>query len=134
MFDLSNFTPWVFFSDAGFICALLLIGKFLRVKVRLIQRLFIPPSLLAGLLGLAVVFVFMVIYYRFCGVVADLALAVNTVLVLGTMALTKATITLPGIAGMVLTTESLVADKPDPQADAAANAAAMAAAQGGGMY
>ena len=53
MFDLSNFTPWVFFSDAGFICALLLIGKFLRVKVRLIQRLFIPPSLLAGLLGLA---------------------------------------------------------------------------------
>ncbi|MBQ7542579.1 MAG: chaperonin GroEL [Clostridia bacterium] len=38
------------------------------------------------------------------------------------------------VAGMVLTTESLVADKPDPQADAAANAAAMAAAQGGGMY
>ena len=38
------------------------------------------------------------------------------------------------VAGMVLTTESLVADTPDPQADAAANAAAMAAAQGGGMY
>ena len=38
------------------------------------------------------------------------------------------------VAGMVLTTESLVADKPDPAADAAANAAAMAAAQGGGMY
>ncbi len=38
------------------------------------------------------------------------------------------------VAGMVLTTESLVADKPDPQAEAAANAAAMAAAQGGGMY
>ncbi len=37
------------------------------------------------------------------------------------------------VAGMVLTTESLVADKPDPQADAAASAAAMAA-QGGGMY
>ena len=37
------------------------------------------------------------------------------------------------VAGMVLTTESLVADKPDPQADAAANAAAMAGA-GGGMY
>ncbi len=37
------------------------------------------------------------------------------------------------VAGMVLTTESLVTDKPDPQADAA-NAAAMAAAQGGGMY
>ncbi|MBR6470950.1 MAG: protein translocase subunit SecD [Victivallales bacterium] len=63
----------------------------------------VRSGLFAGLLGLAVVFVFMVIYYRFCGVVADLALLVNTVLVLGTMALTKATITLPGIAGMVLT-------------------------------
>jgi len=52
MFDLTNFTPWTLFSDAGIICALLLIGKFLRVKVRLIQKLFIPPSLLAGLLGL----------------------------------------------------------------------------------
>jgi len=53
MFDLANFTPWVLFSDMGIICALLLVGKFLRVKVKLIQRLFIPPSLLAGLLGLA---------------------------------------------------------------------------------
>ncbi len=38
------------------------------------------------------------------------------------------------IAAMVLTTESLVTDKPDPEADAAANAAMAAAAQGGGMY
>ncbi len=52
MFDLTNFTPWVFFTDAGIICGLLLIGKLLRVKIRLIQKLFIPPSLLAGLLGL----------------------------------------------------------------------------------
>ena len=52
MFDLANFTPWVLFTDAGFICALLLVGKFLRVKIRLIQKLFIPPSLLAGILGL----------------------------------------------------------------------------------
>ena len=52
MFDLTNFTPWVLFSDAGIICGLLLIGKLLRVKIRLIQKLFIPPSLLAGLLGL----------------------------------------------------------------------------------
>ena len=52
MFDLANFTPWVLFSDAGIICGLLLLGKFLRVKIRLIQKLFIPPSLLAGVLGL----------------------------------------------------------------------------------
>ncbi len=57
----------------------------------------------AGIVGLAVVFVFMIFYYRFCGLVADIALAVNTVLVLGSMALTSATITMPGIAGMVLT-------------------------------
>ncbi len=38
------------------------------------------------------------------------------------------------VASMVLTTESLVSDIPDPQGDAAAQAAAMAAAQGGGMY
>ena len=53
MFDFTNFTPWVLFSDAGIICGLLLIGKLLRVKIPLIQKLFIPPSLLAGLLGLA---------------------------------------------------------------------------------
>jgi ESS family glutamate:Na+ symporter len=52
MFDLANFTPWVLFSDAGIICGLLLIGKLIRVKVPLVQKLFIPPSLLAGLLGL----------------------------------------------------------------------------------
>ena len=38
------------------------------------------------------------------------------------------------VAAMVLTTESLVADKPDPAADAANAAAMAAAAQGGGMY
>ena len=38
MFDLTNFTPWVFFSDMGIICGLLLVGKFLRVKIRLIPN------------------------------------------------------------------------------------------------
>ncbi len=57
----------------------------------------------ASLLGLAIVIVFMILYYHVAGVVAVIALAVNTVLVLGTMAITKATITMPGIAGMVLT-------------------------------
>lgn len=53
MFDVSQFTPWTLFSDLGFIFALLLIGKLIRVKVKIIQKLFIPPSLIAGLLGLA---------------------------------------------------------------------------------
>jgi ESS family glutamate:Na+ symporter len=52
MFNVANFTPWVLFTDLGIILGLLLIGKIIRVKVRLVQKLFIPPSLLAGLLGL----------------------------------------------------------------------------------
>ena len=52
MFDLSNFTPWSLFTDFGIVCALLLFSKLLRVKIKLIQQLFIPPSLIAGLLGL----------------------------------------------------------------------------------
>ena len=48
-----NFTPWAFFVDLGLISLLLLVGQILRAKVQLIQQLFIPPSLIAGLLGLA---------------------------------------------------------------------------------
>ena len=47
-----EFTPWTLFSDLGIIAALLLAGKLLRVYVKFIQKLFIPPSLIAGLLGL----------------------------------------------------------------------------------
>ena len=53
MIDLTHFTPWTLFTDMGFISLLLLVGKLIRVKVKFIQQLFIPPSLLAGLLGLA---------------------------------------------------------------------------------
>ncbi len=63
----------------------------------------IRSGIYAGLLGLAIVVVFMTWYYKFAGIVAVLALIVNTVMVLGAMALTKATITMPGVAGMVLT-------------------------------
>ena len=48
-----NFTPWAFFVDFGLISILLLIGQLLRAKISLIQRMFIPPSLIAGVLGLA---------------------------------------------------------------------------------
>ncbi len=47
-----NFTPWTLLVDAGIISLLLLLGKYLRTRVRVIQRLFIPPSLIAGFLGL----------------------------------------------------------------------------------
>ena len=53
MFNTEVFTPWVLLTDLGIISALILVGKFIRVKVKLIQKLFIPPSLIAGILGLA---------------------------------------------------------------------------------
>ncbi len=46
------FTPWTLFVDVGIVAILLLIGKLIRVKVKLAQQLFIPPSLIAGFLGL----------------------------------------------------------------------------------
>ena len=51
LFD--TFTPWALFVDLGLISILLLIGQVLRAKIKLIQKMFIPPSLIAGLLGLA---------------------------------------------------------------------------------
>ena len=48
-----TYSPWSFFVDLGLISLLLLIGQVLRAKVKLVQKLFIPPSLIAGLLGLA---------------------------------------------------------------------------------
>lgn len=50
---MNDFTPWTLFVDLGVISLLLLAGKLMRVKIKLIQKLFIPPSLLAGFLGLA---------------------------------------------------------------------------------
>lgn len=49
------------------------------------------------------VFVFMLVYYLVAGVIADLSLALNLLLVVGAMAFISATFTLPGLAGLVLT-------------------------------
>ncbi|MBI4161254.1 MAG: protein translocase subunit SecD [Acidobacteria bacterium] len=57
----------------------------------------------ASLAGSLVVAVFMILYYKFSGVNAVIALALNLVLLLGAMAYLGATLTLPGIAGIALT-------------------------------
>jgi len=57
----------------------------------------------AGIVGLAVVAGFMIIYYLLAGSVADIALFMNILFVLGMMAMLRATFTLPGIAGLILT-------------------------------
>ena len=53
--------------------------------------------------GLALVVVFMILYYRIFGIAAVIALSGNLVLLVGIMSLLGATLTLPGIAGIVLT-------------------------------
>jgi preprotein translocase subunit SecD len=58
---------------------------------------------LAALVGLALVLLFMVAYYRASGFIADLALVLNALLVLAIMSMIGTTLTLPGIAGFVLT-------------------------------
>ena len=57
----------------------------------------------AAIVGMAAVMIFMLIYYRFSGVNADLALILNLVILLGFLGLSGATLTLPGIAGVILT-------------------------------
>ena len=57
----------------------------------------------AAMDALIAVIIFMIIYYFFAGTVADVALLANIVIILGVMALFRATFTLPGIAGIVLT-------------------------------
>ncbi|MBN2205181.1 MAG: protein translocase subunit SecD [Thermoleophilia bacterium] len=60
-------------------------------------------GLAAGIVGLALVLVYMVAFYRFLGVVADLALIVYAILFWGLLNAIPVTLTLPGIAGMILT-------------------------------
>ncbi|MHC4618753.1 MAG: protein translocase subunit SecD [Planctomycetota bacterium] len=57
----------------------------------------------AGLIGLAAVIACMAVYYMLAGSIADVALLLNLLFVLGIMALVRATFTLPGIAGIILT-------------------------------
>ncbi|MFQ6370402.1 protein translocase subunit SecD [Shewanella sp. YIC-542] len=93
--------------------ALLLRAGALIAPVSIVEERTIGPSLgaeniqnglQAMLWGLVVVLVFMMIYYRAFGVIANLALTANLVMVVGVMSMIPgAVLTLPGIAGMVLT-------------------------------
>jgi preprotein translocase subunit SecD len=60
-------------------------------------------ALIAGLVGLGAVLVFMLAYYRFLGLIADLALIVYGILLWGLFNVIPVTLTLPGIAGLILT-------------------------------
>jgi preprotein translocase subunit SecD len=63
----------------------------------------LQQGLIAGLFGLGLVLIYMLVYYRFLGLVADLALIVYGILLWGLFSAIPVTLTLPGIAGMILT-------------------------------
>ena len=63
----------------------------------------IAAGQIAAMVGLALVIIYMVLSYGLFGLFADIALTVNIVLILGALSALQATLTLPGIAGIVLT-------------------------------
>lgn len=63
----------------------------------------IKASILAGLLGLAITLVCVAIYYKIPGLVANVALIINLILLIGAMTMFHFVLTLPGIAGIILT-------------------------------
>lgn len=63
----------------------------------------VQQGILAGVAGLALTLLFILIYYRFAGILALIGLCISIVVIFGTMALFQFTLTLPGIAGIILT-------------------------------
>lgn len=62
----------------------------------------IQKGLLSGIIGFFAVILFMIFYYKKAGLIADAALLLNLLFILGALAGLKATLTLPGIAGIIL--------------------------------
>ncbi len=92
--------------------ALLLRAGALAAPIEIIEERTVGPSLgrdnidkgfSSVLIGFVLVLIFMIIYYRTFGLFADVALALNLVLIVALLSLMQATLTLPGIAGIVLT-------------------------------
>jgi preprotein translocase subunit SecD len=92
--------------------AIVLRAGALPAPVQVLEERTVGPSLgadsirqgmVAILASTALVFLFMLVYYRFSGLIADVALGLNLLLLMATMAGFHATLTLPGIAGIALT-------------------------------
>ncbi len=91
--------------------AIVLRAGSLPAPVKIIQNETVGPSLgqdsinkglLAGLVGIGLVIVFMALYYKLCGIVANFGMVLNVVYLMGALAALGATLTLPGIAAIVL--------------------------------
>ncbi|NEX15757.1 MAG: protein translocase subunit SecD [Halochromatium sp.] len=99
-------------SEEAHTLALLLRAGALAAPIEIVEERTIGPSLgqdnidqgfRSVLIGLALVVIFMALYYRIFGLVADLVLVVNLVMIVAVLSLLQATLTMPGIAGIVLT-------------------------------
>ncbi|RXJ57566.1 protein translocase subunit SecD [Candidatus Marinarcus aquaticus] len=98
-------------TEAGNVAIALRSGA-LPASVKLLEKRSVGPSLgadsiqaslLALILGFICVVVFMIVYYRMAGIVANIALITNIFIIVAVMAMFGATLTLPGMAGIVLT-------------------------------
>ena len=107
----SNITNLDSQAEAQDIVTILKSGA-LPAPVEIVEESTVGPSLGAAsikaglnsvMIGLLLVALFMIVYYRSSGIIADLALILNLVFILGILAGFQATLTLPGIAGIVLT-------------------------------
>jgi preprotein translocase subunit SecD len=92
--------------------AIVLRAGALPAPVKILEERMVGPSLgkdsiekgfKSMIIGGVIVILFMIIYYGFSGVIADLALLFNILFIVGGLAFFGATLTLPGIAGMILT-------------------------------
>jgi preprotein translocase subunit SecD len=101
-----------FTQDQAQLLSLMLRTGSLPASISYLETRSVGPSLgaasihqgvVAAIAGMLAVMVFMLIYYRGAGINADLALFLNLVILLGFMGFSSATLTLPGIAGVILT-------------------------------
>jgi len=98
-------------QEAGSVAIALRSGA-LPASVNMLEKRSVGPSLgadsikasmLALILGFILVVIFMVVYYRIAGIIANIALITNIFIIIAVMAMFGATLTLPGMAGIVLT-------------------------------
>lgn len=98
-------------QEAGDLAGVLKAGK-LPAPLHIIEEAIVGPSLgqeaidsglSSFMIALVIILIYMIFYYSTAGIVADIALVVNLFFILGFLASLRATLTLPGIAGIVLT-------------------------------
>lgn len=100
-----------FTTDQANDLAIVLRAGSLPAPVKIIQNVTVGPSLgedsirkgfKAGMIGTLLVVLYMIFYYRLSGVVANFTMVLNVVLLIGALAALNATLTMPGIAGIIL--------------------------------